>query len=116
MANRGGYAEVANAWWLIGLGILFLFFPPLFWFGILLMLAGIVFGVVGWARQGGEERRGVRASGEQARDYLGAISGGWIIALGVFLFIIPTPLTTLIGIFVILVGIGVWLSAWWGER
>lgn len=43
------------------------------------------------------------------------MSGGWLIVLGVLLFIIPTPLTTLIGI-IILIGIGVWIAAWWGER
>lgn len=116
MPNWSRYAGVASAWWLIGLGVILLFFPPLFWLGLLLILGGIGFSLAGWAGQDREERRGVHASGDRAREYLGAISGGWIIALGVFLFIIPTPLTTLVGIFVILVGIGVWLSAWWSER
>jgi uncharacterized membrane protein len=116
MANRRGYGSVASAWWLIGLGIVLLFIPPLFWLGLVLIFGGIILGLAGWFEQEGEEREGIRESGDRASEYLGGITGGWIIALGVVLFIIPTPLTTLIGILVILVGIGVWLSAWWGER
>lgn len=89
MSSSSGYAGMASAWWLIVIGIVLLFFPPLFWLGIILILIGIVSSIAAWAG-GGEsgERRGVRESGEQASEYLAGISGGWLIALGVILFII----------------------------
>lgn len=112
----GERAGVASAWWLIIIGIVLLFFLPLFWLGIILIVFGIAVGIAGWASSGSDERRSIRESGEHASEYLAGVSGGWLIVLGVLLFIIPTPLTTLIGIVIILIGIGVWIAAWWGER
>jgi hypothetical protein len=107
------YASVASAWWLIIIGIVLLFFPPLFWLGIIFTIVGIIAGIAGWANSGSDERRSVRESGELASEYLAGVSGGWLIVLGVLLFIIPTPLTTLVGIIIILVGIAFWIAAWW---
>lgn len=119
MSISGGYAGAASAWWLIVLGVILLFFPPLFWLGIILIVLGIISGIVAWARGGDsderQERQGIRERGDQASEYLAGISGGWLIVLGVLLFFIPTPLTTLIGIVLILIGIGVWIAAWWSS-
>lgn len=116
MGRFGRYVGAASAWWLFTLGIILLFFPPLFWLGIILILLGIGFGVGGWARGEPEERRGLRESGEQAREYLGGMTGGWIIVLGVLLFLFPEPITSGIGVLVILVGLGVWIASWRRER
>jgi UPF0716 family protein affecting phage T7 exclusion len=116
MSISGRYTGARNAWWVITIGIVLLFFPPLFWLGILLILLGLGIGVGGWAGRETEERRGIRASGEQAREYLGEMTGGWIIVLGVLLLLFPEPITSVIGVFVILLGVGVWIAAWWRER
>ncbi len=119
MSISGGYAGAASAWWLIILGVILLFFPPLFWLGIILIVLGIISGIVAWVRGGDsgerQERQGIRERGDQASEYLAGISGGWLVVLGVLLFIIPTPLTTLVGIVLILIGIGVWIAAWWSS-
>lgn len=105
-----------NGWWLITLGIVLLFFPPLFWLGIIVILFGIGIGIGGWAGGETEERPGIRESGEQAREYLGGMTGGWIIVLGVLLFLFPEPISSGIGVLVILIGLGVWIVTWWRER
>lgn len=48
--------------------------------------------------------------------YWGAIGVGGLLVIGTLFFLFPEPLTSFIGIALVLVAAGIWLAGWYRER
>ena len=48
--------------------------------------------------------------------YWSAIGVGGLLVIGTLFFLFPEPLTSLIGIALVLVAAGIWLAGWYRER